>query len=311
MRAELGGCPRDDPAAPVHSPRASMRGNLGESSPYSVTSVPLGKTDQISWPKQDFPCFDGDNPGEWISSSSFYFEMYQTPHDQKTIVAVTNFKGLANEWYRGYKQRHSHPDWDLLVQLVRKRFQETSALNAFDEMRQLYQTGTLKVYMQHFEKVKTRLEMESPYWPESEFLKAFISGLRDDIKPLVTVLKPSDYLAAFELAKHMECSIDNQWKVKISMLIGQKDSKEVDLLPEPVVATQPTMDASFATEEAVVSMFTLSNNPNLSTMRFKGKIGTTVICALLDSGSTHSFIDPAVLQGINCKFPYGCHVGKW
>jgi Retroviral aspartyl protease len=36
-------------------------------------------------------------------------------------------------------------------------------------------------------------------------------------------------------------------------------------------------------------------------MRFKEKIGKRDIYALLDSGSTRSFINPMVLQGIDCK----------
>lgn len=55
------------------------------------------------------------------------------------------------------------------------------------------------------------------------------------------------------------------------------------------------------TEEAVVSMHATSTNPSLKTMKFKGQIGKRPVYALLDSGSTHSFIDPRVLQGVPCK----------
>jgi hypothetical protein len=53
-------------------------------------------------------------------------------------------------------------------------------------------------------------------------------------------------------------------------------------------------------EEAVLSMFVISSNPYLSTMRFKDMIGHREICALLDSGKTSSFVNPTVLQGIKC-----------
>lgn len=36
-------------------------------------------------------------------------------------------------------------------------------------------------------------------------------------------------------------------------------------------------------------------------MKLKGQLGKRPVYALLDSGSTHSFVDPAVLQGIQCQ----------
>jgi Retroviral aspartyl protease len=50
------------------------------------------------------------------------------------------------------------------------------------------------------------------------------------------------------------------------------------------------------TEEVIVLMHATSNNPVSNTMRFKGFIGTVPVFALIDSGSTHSFVNPAVLH---------------
>ncbi|KAJ3687882.1 hypothetical protein LUZ61_017046 [Rhynchospora tenuis] len=36
-------------------------------------------------------------------------------------------------------------------------------------------------------------------------------------------------------------------------------------------------------------------------MKFKGKIGNVPVCALLDSGSTHSFVNPNVFQEVECN----------
>lgn len=61
-------------------------------------------------------------------------------------------------------------------------------------------------------------------------------------------------------------------------------------------------------DEAIVSMCATSSNPNLSTMKLKGEVvANKAIFALLDSGSTHSFINPVVIDGMKCKleFPWG------
>lgn len=83
------------------------------------------------------------------------------------------------------------------------------------------------------------------------------------------------------------------------MLIGQDSEEEEEEREVPAADVEEENVLVPASEEAVVSMFALSSNPNLSTMKFKGKIGTKPICALIDSGTTHSFIDPE----LNVKFP--------
>jgi Retroviral aspartyl protease len=52
-------------------------------------------------------------------------------------------------------------------------------------------------------------------------------------------------------------------------------------------------------EEAIVSLHATSNNPT-KTMR-REAVGQKPISALLDSGRTHSFVDPTVLKGIPCS----------
>jgi Retroviral aspartyl protease len=81
------------------------------------------------------------------------------------------------------------------------------------------------------------------------------------------------------------------------MLIGQEqvDSSEFDC------TEAMKSDLSAPTEEAVVSMYANHSNPYTNTMRFKGKLGDKDVFALLDSGSTHSFVDPSVLIGQHCQ----------
>ncbi|KAJ4756090.1 polyprotein [Rhynchospora pubera] len=54
-------------------------------------------------------------------------------------------------------------------------------------------------------------------------------------------------------------------------------------------------------EQAVITMFNTMDSKRGKMMKFKGDIGKVPICALLDSGSTHSFVHPDVLQHIQPK----------
>jgi Retroviral aspartyl protease len=86
----------------------------------------------------------------------------------------------------------------------------------------------------------------------------------------------------------------HQCKVKLHMLMGNSD----------IVVEENSVDnlgngeevAPKDTEEAIVSIHATSNNLVSNTMRFKGFIGTIPVFALIDSGSTQSFVNPAVLH---------------
>ncbi|KAJ3707881.1 hypothetical protein LUZ61_011586 [Rhynchospora tenuis] len=49
-------------------------------------------------------------------------------------------------------------------------------------------------------------------------------------------------------------------------------------------------------EQAVISMYASTDKKKVSSMKFRGQIGKVPICALLDSGSTHTFVNPEILS---------------
>lgn len=91
----------------------------------------------------------------------------------------------------------------------------------------------------------------------------------------------------------------HQCKIEVQMLLGQEE--EGDDIIEPNMAQELTGESVMLAEEAIVSMHATSSNPQISTMRFKGQIGTASVFALIDSGSIHSLVNPAVLKGQSCQ----------
>ena len=90
------------------------------------------------------------------------------------------------------------------------------------------------------------------------------------------------------------------------MLVGSEEGEfEVGDSSEPVVEgvdVNTVQVEEVEADEAIVSMCATSSNPNLPTMKLKGEVvANKAIFALLDSGSTHSFINPVVIDGIKCK----------
>lgn len=63
----------------------------------------------------------------------------------------------------------------------------------YEELKRLNQTGTVREYMKQFYIRKSRSHVEFPYLPESHYVTAFTSGLREDIKHLVLSISAAPY----------------------------------------------------------------------------------------------------------------------
>jgi Reverse transcriptase (RNA-dependent DNA polymerase)/RNase H-like domain found in reverse transcriptase/Retroviral aspartyl protease/Retrotransposon gag protein len=89
----------------------------------------------------------------------------------------------------------------------------------------------------------------------------------------------------------------HQCKIKLQMLLGDPEAEQGE------ENTDNTLEENHSQtlEEAFVSMHATSPNQQPNTMKFKGQLGNTPIYALIDRGSTHSFINPMALQGQKCQ----------
>jgi RNase H-like domain found in reverse transcriptase/Reverse transcriptase (RNA-dependent DNA polymerase)/Integrase zinc binding domain/Retroviral aspartyl protease/Integrase core domain/Retrotransposon gag protein/Chromo (CHRromatin Organisation MOdifier) domain len=137
-----------------------------------------------------------------------------------------------------------------------------------------------------------------PSYPSTTYPKN--TSEKTPIKPVLPPVNPKNTLIEQRraLGQCFKCGEryypGHQCKVKLQMLMGSIDGEVEEVVsPENFNSQEPVMDHA---EEAIVSMHATSNSPVSNTMRFKGFIGTVPVFALIDSGSTHSFVNPSVLQ---------------
>lgn len=67
----------------------------------------------------------------------------------------------------------------------------------------------MEKYKDKFEDLRVRLEKVMPNLGENYFLSVFIGRLRDDIRPIVRMLKPMSVAHAFQIAKFQEQFLNN------------------------------------------------------------------------------------------------------
>jgi hypothetical protein len=80
------------------------------------------------------------------------------------------------------------------------------------ELLSLHQTGSIDDYIELFERLKSKLLLENRLFSETDFLDAFVRGLKLEIKSFVKVFKPQGLDDAYEHALHLEGAIEYQYK---------------------------------------------------------------------------------------------------
>ncbi|KAJ4753430.1 polyprotein [Rhynchospora pubera] len=338
----------------------------------TITRTDIHKHGHVNQlPRINFPYFDGEDPINWLMDCNHYFEMYQVDDSYKTRLAVMHFSQEIKEWYKGVNKWDYPLPWTVLVEKVFTRFKGGRRQHPIEEFKRCHQVSKVEDYVKQFERIKSRVLQVTGAFSEDEFLVGFISGLREDIKGMVKLLKPPSLIDAYEYALQYEETQDSQsrrlrmgmkqnitspnpvsknkpveWKKegantnggykggnynqnKMSLeqkralglcyncheryfpghkctketvhLINEEDDEETEEeetgeeeWTEQVLKEESDNDTKV--EQAIISMHSNKEKSKLSSMKFKGQIGHISICALLDSGSTHSFINPEIIK---------------
>jgi len=189
------------------SGRESSSNPNGENQGENSGNIEVGRDDQndriggiqTRTVKLDFPRFDGTEPVTWILKAQQFFTYSQTPENQKVPIAAFHMEGRALTWYHWLMDAHTG-GWEEFVFALKTRF----APSAFDDpvgaFTKLKQTSTVEDYQVQFEILSNRIQGMSEEFKVSTFL----SGLKEEVRIMVTMLKPITLSSAFGLAKLQE-----------------------------------------------------------------------------------------------------------
>ncbi|KAJ4754249.1 polyprotein [Rhynchospora pubera] len=221
---------------------------------------------QTLLPKIEFPNFDGEDPVNWLMECNYYFEMYQVAEVYKSRLDVLHFTKEVKDWYRGVQTGNHMLPW--------KKFNKVSRMHPIEEFKRCHQVNKVDEYVKQFEKIRMRVLLISNAFTEEDFKIEFVCGLKEEIRGMVKLFKPVSLNKAVNV-------ITDQGDYIVEEEISTDESIEEECEVEEV-------------EQAVISMFS-PDKKTVSAMRFKGQIGKTPVYALVDSGSTHSFINPEII----------------
>jgi hypothetical protein len=189
---------------PVH-PNKDNELVLGETSgskntmDVESTAVPEGGGIQAKAVQLEFPKFDGADPIDWVLKAQQFFSYGQIPDNQNVPILAFHMEGRALQWYNWLMESAPVTKWDEFVVALKTRFAPSAYDDPVGAFTKLFQT-TVKDYQYQFEVLSNRISGIT----EEFKVSSFISGLKEKVRIMVTMLKPPNLPAAFGLARLQE-----------------------------------------------------------------------------------------------------------
>ena len=152
---------------------------------------------------------------------------YQILDHQKVEIIEMYLDGMADKWFQGVKLEKPGLSWSEFGDLLCKRFSDSICQDVIEEFNKLLQERSVGEYQEKFEELKPLMLIKNRNLDENYFISSFISGLKEEIKPMIRMLKPATLIEAFELSQWQEYSLKVQHKTPNSLgRIGLEFQKE-------------------------------------------------------------------------------------
>lgn len=71
-----------------------------------------------------------------------------------------------------------------------KRFGDKDGRDEIEEFNMLVQVDSVLSYQERFEELRSLILCKDPRFSKSYYISSFISGLKDELKPMVRMIKP-------------------------------------------------------------------------------------------------------------------------
>lgn len=151
-----------------------------------------GQSQQTGFPmlRMEIPVFEGDNPRWWVRKCKRMFEWYGILEGRWVSLAVAYFDDVVNTWYQGWTNVRGQPTWGEFTEKLCERFGERSMSDIVEEFNKLRQVGELKTYLKRFEELWSLMSSQDPHLLEAYFVSSFLSGLSDDLRLMVKMIRP-------------------------------------------------------------------------------------------------------------------------
>ena len=152
------------PKSSSHSPKSPIT---------QAVSLPISHLSKSV--RLDFPRFKGDDPASWVYKANQYFSFYQTPLNERLLMASFHMEGNALVWFQDSDENGVFVAWEGFLEALLTRFGSTAYEDPMESLTRLRQTSNIVVYKGQFKALPNRIKWLS----DSHKLSYFLSGLKD------------------------------------------------------------------------------------------------------------------------------------
>ena len=155
----------------------------------------------------EFPQFDGQDILSWLFWCDRFFEIHQTPEEQKVKLASTYLDNKTfYQWHCSLKRRlHGClPIWEEYIGML-KDYVGTPLKTPMEDLIYLRQTGDLASFNADFDLITAKLNL-----PEDYLVAAYVSALKQELKRHVYFFNPSNMYQARLFARTKEIILQIQ-----------------------------------------------------------------------------------------------------
>ncbi|PIN19069.1 hypothetical protein CDL12_08254 [Handroanthus impetiginosus] len=275
------------------------------------------QSNSTSFPKVEFPYFDGVDAKGWIRKCNWYFQVISIfPVDQKVPLASVHFQGKAEVWFQNFIGRRALPSWEELVIALMERFDDVIPELIVGEFHKLQQIGSVQDYYEKFDDINGARGVKVPgmkslprvpQHSNSNMVRRFSKPLKP---PFSTKVESNPLVKRLLIAAEMKArreknlcyNCDETYtpghKCKQRHLFMMMTGEEEEMYGEEIVSSEVVREEVMI-EEGKVSLNALLGSMGKGVIRVDGIIVGKPIQILIDSGSTHCFIDEKLAETLS------------
>ena len=118
------------------------------------------------------------------------FSLYNIQDQQKVTMAAAYLNDVGDAWFQGWSRVKEGYQWAKFLEDLCERFGDRNMMDIVEEFNKLRQEGTIQNYQLRFEELKLLMINFNPHLTEAHFVSSFISGLSEELRPMVKMLQP-------------------------------------------------------------------------------------------------------------------------
>ncbi|XP_075098837.1 uncharacterized protein LOC142175749 [Nicotiana tabacum] len=287
------------------------------------------------WSRMEFLRFNGEDLKSWLFKIEQFFSMEKVPAEERVEVAAMQLEGEAIQWhlvFMRYRQYLKPATWTEYVMAMMERF-GVDFDDPMEEIKKIRQTGTVKEYQAVYKTARIQeaylAAIRQPslvsYTPSNAPRK--IMDQRNNNRSLLPTPSQGNVVTSKGFSRRT-LSIEemnekrakglcyfcnekyvlghkckNAKQIYVLELEGMEENHDTEVEGELILQEEEfnQLEPAQPIEQMEIFIHALNGSLGYRTLKVTGYHAKKALNILIDTGSSHNFIDPDLVHHLECK----------